>query len=381
MRTFLLPLLALARRRPGERWSASVVQTPPVAPTAAAAPQENENGISLTPNDAAEVWTFSVMPLPPKGDGQPASHAVLFIGILETCTTPRAFPIVFVIDGDRKISKQGALLSRQPADGGCVDALATVFPEGTADALAAATRVAVTIPQATFELAAPHLEYLRRRLALREPPPAGGDTTTLTSTRSPLPTDPAARAAAQEATRLNERAIGLVGAGRLKEARQAAEAAVAAEERAFGTDHAEVGEFLINLGMIERRLGNEQAAIAHYERAIRLLEPRGPSEALGIVLDNLGRILQQQKNIEGAFAATSRAVEVLTAVLGPAHLHVGYALNNLALVWDAKGDRVKAAETCDRAIGILVEALGPNDPRLAPYLEDQRTLRLRASRQ
>ena len=60
----------------------------------------------------------------------------LFIGILESCTTPRAFPIVFVIDGDRKIAKQGALLSRQPADGGCVDALATVFPEGTADALA-----------------------------------------------------------------------------------------------------------------------------------------------------------------------------------------------------------------------------------------------------
>ena len=68
-------------------------------------------------------------------------------------------------------------------------------------------------------------------------------------------------------------------------------------------------------------------------------------------------------------------------MLGPAHLHVGYALNNLALVWDAKGDKVKAAETCDRAIGILVEALGPDDPRLAPYLEDQRTLRLRAARQ
>jgi len=381
MRTFLALAVLASTAAPASAGPPSVVQTPAVTQTAAAAPRENENGISLTPDDAAAAWTFSVMPLPPKGDGQPASHAFLFIGILEGCTTPRAFPIVFVIDGDRKISRQGALLSRQPADGGCVDALATVFPEGTADALAAATRVAVTVPQATFELAAPHLEYLRRRLALREPAPAGGDTTTLTSTRSPLPADPAARAAAQEATRLNERAIGLVGAGRLKEARQAAEAAVAAEERAFGTDHAEVSEFLINLGMIERRLGNERAAIAHYERAIRLLEPRGPSEALGIVLDNLGRILQEQRNIEGAFAATSRAVEVLTAVLGPAHLHVGYALNNLALVWDAKGDRVRAAETCDRAIGILVEALGPNDPRLAPYLEDQRTLRLRASRQ
>ena len=373
MRT-LLPLALLASMAaPASAGPPGVVQTP-------TAPRENENGISLTSDDAAEVWTLSVMPLPPKGDGQPASHAVLFIGILETCTTPRAFPIVFVIDGERKIAKQGALLSRQPADGGCVDALATVFPEGAADALAAATRVAVTVPQRTFELAAPHIEYLRRRLALREPPPAGGDTTTLTSTRSPLPTDPAARAAAQEATKLNERAIGLVGAGRLKEARQAAEAAVAAGERAFGPDHAEVGEFLINLGMIERRLGNEPAAIVHYERAIRLLEPRGPSEALGVVLDNLGRILQHQKNIEGAFAATSRAVEVLTAVLGPTHLHVGYAINNLALLWDAKGDKEKAADTCDRAIAILVRAMGPDDPRLAPFLEDQQALRRKAGR-
>ena len=91
-------------------------------------------------------------------------------------------------------------------------------------------------------------------------------------------------------------------------------------------------------------------------------------------------ILDARKDVEGAFAATSRAVEVLTAVLGPADEHVGYALNNLALLWDAKGDRVKAAETCDRAVDILVKALGPNDPRLAPFLEDQRTLRRRAGR-
>ena len=380
MRTFFALAVLASTAGAASAGLPGVVQTPAAIATAPAAPVENENGISLTAADAAEPWTFAVMPLVPK-DGQPASHAFLFIGILKNCTTPRRFPVVFAIDGDRKIPKQGALLSRQPADGGCIDALATVFPEGTADALGAATRVTVTLPQATFELSAPHLEYLRRRLSLREAAPVGGDTSTLTSTRSPLPTDPAARAAAQEATTLNERAVAMVGAGRLKEARQAAEAAVAAEERAYGPDNAEVGEFLINLGMIERRLGNEKAAIAHYERAIRLLERRGPSEALGIVLDNLGRILQQQKDLEGAFAVTSRAVEVLTAVLGPAHLHVGYALNNLALVWDAKGDRVKAAETCDRAIGILAEALDPDDPRLAPYLEDQRTLRLRASRQ
>ncbi len=350
-----------------------------LAAVLASAVQDKDQRISLTPDDAAESWTLSVMPLPPK-DGQPASHAFLFIGILKDCTTPRAFPIVFVVDGDEKLSKQGALLTRQRADGGCVDGLATVFSEGTADALAKATHVSVTVPNATFELTAPHLDYVRKELARREPAPAGGETTALATRPTPLPSDPAARAAADEATTLNERAVSLVGAGRLKEARKASEGAVAAAERAYGPDHAEVGSIILNLGMIERKLGDNDAALFHYRRAIRLLEPAGPSQALGIVLDNLGRILEEKKDLAGAIAATSRAVEVLTAVVGPGHEHVGYALNNLALLWDAKGDKGKAAETCDRAVDILAKALGPDNPRLAPFLDDQRTLRRKAGR-
>jgi tetratricopeptide (TPR) repeat protein len=341
--------------------------------------QDKDRGIDLTPPDAAESWTLTVMPLPPQ-DGQPGRHAFLFIGILEGCDTPRAFPIVFVIDGGEKISKQGALLSREREGTGCVDGLATVFREGAADALAKATRITVSVPNATFELTAPHLDYMRRKLAERESAPAGGETVTLRPAKTPLPADPAARAAAVEATTLNERAVALVGAGRLKEARQAAEGAVAADERAYGPDRPQVGERLMNLGLIERRLGNNKAAVAHYQRAIRLLEPAGSSEALGVVLDNLGRILQEQKDLDGAVAATSRAVEVLTAAVGPQHEHVGYALNNLALLWHAKGDAAKAADTCDRAIVILTAALGAGNPRLTPFLDDQRTLRKKAGR-
>ena len=208
MTTFLLPLLASAHAL-GAAVPPAMPQAPPAAPAGAAAPQETDSRIDLTPDDAAETWALTVMPLPPR-DGQPGSHAFVFVGILKGCTTPRTFPIVFVIDGDRKLSKQGALLSRQPDGGGCVDALATVFPEGAADGLAAATRATVTLPQATFELTARHLEYLRRRLALREPAPAGGDTATLR---------PALAAAADRSGRagrgpggdgLNERAIGLI---------------------------------------------------------------------------------------------------------------------------------------------------------------------------
>jgi tetratricopeptide (TPR) repeat protein len=223
-------------------------------------------------------------------------------------------------------------------------------------------------------------DALSRQQAEREPAQVGGETAILRPAATPYPTEPAARAAAEEASALSDRTMNLLHAGRLKEARDTAERAVAAEERAYGVDSPDVGERLANLGMIERKLGHDTVAIAHYQRAVRLLEPRGPSEALGVVLDNLGRVLEEKKDLNGALAATSRAVDVLTAVLGPANEHVGYALNNLALVWDAKGDKVKAAETCDRAIDILVKALRPDDPRLRPFLEDQRTLRKKAGR-
>lgn len=187
-------------------------------------------------------------------------------------------------------------------------------------------------------------------------------------------------ASVEEAARLNERAVEMVGAGRLADAREAAEGAVAAAERAYGPEHAEVGGILLNLGMIERKLGDADAALAHYRRAIRLLEPAGPSPALGIVLDNLGRVLLERRDLSGAIAATSRAVDVLSAVIGPTHENVGYTLNNLAMLWDASGDKARASATCDRAVAILVKALGPDDPRLAPFLEDQETLRWKAGR-
>jgi hypothetical protein len=379
MSTFLALAIVVSTAVAVDARAAGAAQTPPGPPAAEAAAQESQNGIGLTAPDAAEAWTLSVMPLAPK-DRQPASHAFLFIGILKGCTMPRAFPIVFVVDGDRTISKPGVLLSRQQADGGCVDGLATVFLEGTADAIAKAARVSIGVPNATFELSAAQLDYVRRGLARREAAPVDAAPATLPPTSAPTPVEPARRSAADEATALNERAVALVGAGRLEDARTAAEGAVAAAERAYGPDHPEVGSILVNLGMIVRRSGDNDAALTHYRRAIGLLEPKGPSQALGVVLDNLGRILQERKDLDGALAATSRAVEMLSSVVGPAHVHVGYALNNLALLWDAKGDEVKAADTCDRAIAVLVNALGPEDPRLRPFLEDQRSLRRKAGR-
>jgi tetratricopeptide (TPR) repeat protein len=279
------------------------------------------------------------------------------------------------------VSKQGALLSRQKqADGSCVDAIATVFPVGTAPAFATATAVVIGLPGRRLVLSPTDIAYLARGFARTPPPEDTSSTAVLEGKASPLPDDPAARALADESTRLNEQAIQLYRAGRLKDARKAAEGSVAAAEKAWGPAHADVAGSLVNLGLIVRKLGDNNAAAAHYTRAVAILEKDGPSESLGVVLDNLGRVHQDLGELDAAMAVTQRAIEVLSAVLGPRNEHVGFATNNLALVLSAKGEDAQAAETCDRALAILQQALRPDDPILKPFLEDQRKLRKRAGR-
>jgi tetratricopeptide (TPR) repeat protein len=360
--------------------SPAAAQPAQAAPPAASA--RTDDRIRLTPDGEAEEWWLAVQTLPARTPREQPSHAVIFVASLKACGTPDTFAIVFVSDTGR-VSKQGARLSRQkdPA-GGCVDALATVFPKGTAGDLIGATRLSVTLPGRTFELSAAQIDYVRRALQV-EPgaaPAESVSTATMSAPARELPADPAARAAAEESYALNERAVGFVGQGRLKEARKASESAVAAAEKAYGPSHVEVARVLVNLGVITRRLGDDEAAAGHYRRATEILEQAGELETLGLALDNLGIVLRTRKDLDGAIAAATRAVDVLTKALGPDDLHVGYALNNLAIHWSEKGDQARAVALCDRAVAVLTAALGQGNPELQPFLEDQRTLRKRASR-
>jgi len=235
---------------------------------------------------------------------------------------------------------------------------------------------------ATGQGAAPAPRASTEAPAAAQTPPAADTSTThtLKTAGAAWPTDPVARAAAQEAARRNDEGLQLYQAGRRAEARAALEAAVAAAERGWGPDHPETALKLVNLGLVVRKLGDNRTAAAHYRRAIAIFETEGPSERLGVVIDNLARALQDLGDLDGALAATTRAIDVLSATLGPETEHVGVALNNLAMLLSAKGEHAKAADTCDKAVAILRKALGPNHPDLQPFLADQRELRHRAGR-
>lgn len=349
---------------------------PPSSPRTPAS--DDSDRIKLTGDGEPEEWWLSISPLPGQHGQSLPDHAVVFVGLLSACRTPRTFPIVFTVNGGDRIEKRGALLSRQKQGAGCVDALATVFPAGSTSVLTTATSLAVALPDRRFELSAPQLDFVRRALTVEAANPASPATTSSLTTSRPLPSAPEARALANQALDLHEDAIRLVGLGKLRDARKRALSAVELAEKAWGPGHAETGSFFVTLGFIDRKLGDNAAAATHYRRAVELLEPKGPSESLGVALDNLGRVLQDQKDLDGAIASTSRAVDVLMQTVGPSDAHVGYALNNLALLWSAKGDHAKALELSDRAIAVLRPALGPENPALRPFLDDQRDFQKRA---
>lgn len=383
----LLPALAILPIlvTPAAADAATGTQAPParVDPAPAAAAETDEDrGVDIPPAEGDEQWHLGVMPLPADG-GQPPSHAFLFLSLRKDCATPRSFRIVFTPDTGGAIPKQGALLSRQPQGERCFDGLATVFPEGTADALAKAARVTVTMPGATIELGEAQLAFVRTALTRRAAPkaPGGNDPATLSDGETPAPADPARRADAEQALQLLDQTLTLYSAGRMKDARKSAEASLAAAERGFGPEHGAVATHLLTLGRIIRRLGDDDTALAHYRRAIAILEPGGPSMTLGVALDNMGRIYQDRKDYDGGIAVTTRAIDILAAALGPEDEHVAITTNNLAMLWHAKGDPIRAAEACDRAVAILTRTLGAGHPRLRPFLEDQKMLRKRADRQ
>ena len=183
----------------------------------------------------------------------------------------------------------------------------------------------VTPPQATFELAAP--------ISRTSAAPGAAPNRRQPAAHDDLDIDPEPAAHRSRRARrgpggdaVHERAIGLVRAGRLK--RPAGGGSRGRRRGARLWHRPRPGwRILINLGMIER-------GSAMRRRPSRITSGQSAARAAGALGSARHRARQprphsqQQKNIEGAFAATSRAVEVLTAVLGPTHLHVRYAINN-----------------------------------------------------
>ena len=194
----------------------------------------------------------------------------------------------------------------------------------------------------------------------------------------------------------------------LDAARLWAELARATYER-HGTNLDIEAEVRRHLGELALTLGDFQAALGEYERALEIAEQREGERSLAYInaLRSIGSTQRELGQFDEALAQLERARELATASFGPGHpvvpeildalgsaasahgeadraieLHlsalelneqlygmehrrVASSLNNLAIIYDETGRYDDAAATLSRAREILFDRLGPEHPDLA----------------
>lgn len=137
--------------------------------------------------------------------------------------------------------------------------------------------------------------------------------------------------------RLTNHGAGLLGLGRMKEAREAFRSALDIDP-----DNAEV---FGNLAAVEMQLGDDEAALVHAQAAVR----EAPENAVHHY--NLGNLLALKKRSEEALASLRRAIEI-----DPCYAYAYNELGNVYLELDHPAEARKAFEAglaCDHTLAKL----------------------------
>jgi tetratricopeptide (TPR) repeat protein/predicted Ser/Thr protein kinase len=122
------------------------------------------------------------------------------------------------------------------------------------------------------------------------------------------------------------------------------------------------GEYHDNVGVLRDDLGEYQAALDSYRRALELREASlGPYNLeVATSLDHLGVTLVTLGHTVEARAYVERALAIRVQLLGPEHQRVAGTLDNLAVVMHAEGKYDEARATLERSLAIWRSVLGPD---------------------
>ncbi|MDF2744436.1 MAG: ATP/GTP-binding protein [Actinomycetia bacterium] len=114
-----------------------------------------------------------------------------------------------------------------------------------------------------------------------------------------------------------------------------------------------------------------------YERALAIGEAAlGPDHpTVATYRNNLGSVLQDLGDLEGARAQLERALTIGEAALGPDHPDVGIWRNNLGFVLQDLGDLAGARAQFERALTVGEATLGPDHPTVATMRANLDSLR------
>jgi tetratricopeptide (TPR) repeat protein len=142
--------------------------------------------------------------------------------------------------------------------------------------------------------------------------------------------------------------------GQLDEAVEDSRRAVAAKEKAYGPDSAEVGMSLSNVALVLEELGDVTTAVDTLARALRIVEsclgPDHPRTAL--VLSNHAEILNRLQRFEEGARMSARSLAILEGESAPDGVILSYPLTALGLAHLGCGRAKRALPILERAAEI-----------------------------
>ncbi|KAJ5726945.1 hypothetical protein N7493_005972 [Penicillium malachiteum] len=150
--------------------------------------------------------------------------------------------------------------------------------------------------------------------------------------------------------------------GKLKEAEEMYQRALAGREKALGPDHTSTLDTVNNLGNLYRNQGKLREAEEMYQRALMGREKAlGPDHTSTLdTVNDLGNLYSDQGKLSNAEGMYQRALTGREKALGPDHTSTLNTVNNLGNLYRNQGKLREAEEMYQRALMGREKALGPD---------------------
>lgn len=155
---------------------------------------------------------------------------------------------------------------------------------------------------------------------------------------------------------------------RYDEAEAAARRSLAIRKAALGARHFDVSDTLNILGILLQIRGRLEEAESVFREAVSIRRTGPEPSLLALSLGNLGNILRDKGDLDGAARCFEEALEIRKRIWGPKHPRVASSLGQLSQIALQRGRAEEAVRLTEQAVAIGREMYKGDNPDLARLL-------------
>ena len=166
---------------------------------------------------------------------------------------------------------------------------------------------------------------------------------------------------------LNNRGLLRQRSGRMEEAGEDLESALALRRELLDPDHSHLATSMNNLALVRQQLGELDESEALFREAMEsALRRLGPEHStVAVTMGNLATVLKDKGRFAESEDLEERALEIKLASMGPRSPNVRVSYNNLANLRQDLGDPDSALALHKRALDLAIELGGEESPDAA----------------